>query len=62
MTHLPPSYQRLVRACCYLCDLAWLEHPDHRSRLVLGKNAWPFRGRDKSYGTGLDGGGAIYPL
>lgn len=37
MAHLPPSYQRLVRACCYLCDLAWLEHPDHRSRLALEK-------------------------
>jgi exopolyphosphatase/guanosine-5'-triphosphate,3'-diphosphate pyrophosphatase len=37
MEYLPPSYHRLVRACCYLCDLAWLEHPDHRSRLVLEK-------------------------
>lgn len=35
--HLDPSYQRLALACCYLCDLAWLEHPDHRSRLALEK-------------------------
>lgn len=37
MGYLPPSYQRLAHACCYLCDLAWLEHPDHRSRLAMEK-------------------------
>ena len=37
IAHLKPSYQRLTVACCYLCDLVWLEHPDHRSRLALEK-------------------------
>jgi len=29
--------QRLAVACCYLCDLAWIEHPDHRARLAVEK-------------------------
>ena len=29
--------RRLAAACCYLCDLAWIEHPDHRAKLAVEK-------------------------
>jgi exopolyphosphatase/guanosine-5'-triphosphate,3'-diphosphate pyrophosphatase len=37
LDHYDADVKRLASACCYLCDLAWIEHPDHRSRLAVEK-------------------------
>jgi exopolyphosphatase/guanosine-5'-triphosphate,3'-diphosphate pyrophosphatase len=37
LDHYDANIKRLASACCYLCDLAWIEHPDHRSRLAVEK-------------------------
>jgi exopolyphosphatase/guanosine-5'-triphosphate,3'-diphosphate pyrophosphatase len=37
-THkLPENVRRLARACCYLADISWLDHPDYRASLAIEK-------------------------
>ncbi len=37
LDHCDADTRRLAAACCYLCDLAWIEHPDHRAKLAVEK-------------------------
>ena len=34
---LSPKIQRLAKACCYLADISWLDHPDYRAGLAIEK-------------------------
>ena len=34
---LSPKLQRLAKACCYLADISWLDHPDYRAGLAIEK-------------------------